>query len=56
MTVVTSKNADTLAIPFFLLSTIYFSRKPNKIMVEYILLLFSISGLILDTYFVFFPK
>lgn len=44
---------DIIAIPFFLLSTVYFYRKKNKNKVEYILLLFSISGLILDIYFTY---
>jgi len=44
---------DIIAIPFFFLSTVYFYRKKNKNRVEYILLLFSISGLILDIYFTY---
>jgi hypothetical protein len=44
---------DILAIPFFLLLCIYFYRIENKTPIEYILLLFSISGLILDILFTY---
>lgn len=40
---------DILAIPFFLLASIYFYKKENKTHEEYILLIFSIIGLIFDT-------
>lgn len=43
--------ADVLAIPLFLLLIIYFSKKKNKNIVEYILLLFGIIGFIVDVYF-----
>lgn len=44
--------ADIVAIPCFLLLTIYFYRK-KRTFIENILLLFAISGLILDTYFTY---
>ena len=43
--------ADILAIPLFLLLTIYFYRKHNRTFIENILLLFAISGFVLDSYF-----
>ena len=43
--------ADILAIPLFLLLTIYFYRKHNRTFIENILLLFAVSGFVLDTYF-----
>tara|TARA_Y100000591_G_scaffold66045_2_gene54648 strand:+ start:17181 stop:17378 length:198 start_codon:yes stop_codon:yes gene_type:complete len=43
--------ADFLAIPYFLLLTIYFLRIKDKSIIEYILLSFSISGLVFDTIF-----
>lgn len=43
--------ADILAIPFFILLSYYFYFKKNKTFIEYILFLFSLSGLIIDTYF-----
>ena len=39
---------DILAIPFFGLLIIYFYKIKNKTTLEYILLLFSISGFVLD--------
>lgn len=39
---------DMLAIPFFALLTIYFYNIKNKSILEYILFLFSISGVVLD--------
>ena len=43
------KYADMLAIPFFALMVYYFlSIKKSKTVIEYLLLLFAISGLILD--------
>jgi len=39
---------DILAIPFFALLTIYFYNIKNKSILEYILFLFSISGVVLD--------
>lgn len=39
---------DMLAIPFFALLTIYFYNIKNKTILEYILFLFSISGVVLD--------
>lgn len=43
--------ADILAIPFFALSIIYFYRIKKKGIIEYILLVFSITGFIMDTLF-----
>jgi hypothetical protein len=48
-----SNYGDILAIPFFLLLVIYFHEKENKTIFEYILYLFSISGLLLDSYFTY---
>ena len=42
---------DTLAIPFFLLGFIYFYKIKHKSLVEYLLLLFMLSGLIVDIIF-----
>jgi len=46
--------ADILAIPLFLLLTVYFYRKNNRTFIENILLLFAVSGFVLDTYFSFY--
>lgn len=43
-----SHYGDILAIPFFALLVIYFYKIENKNTIEYVLLLFSISGFILD--------
>ena len=43
-----SHYGDILAIQFFALLVIYFYNIENKSTIEYILLLFSISGFILD--------
>ena len=43
-----SHYGDILAIPFFALLVIYFYTIENKSTIEYVLLLFSISGFILD--------
>ena len=42
---------DILAIPFFILLSIYFYRKKNKNILEYILLIFSVVGTIADILF-----
>ena len=42
---------DILAIPFFLLSSIYFYNIDHKNNLEYLLLFFSLSGFILDILF-----
>jgi|LauGreDrversion4_2_1035121.scaffolds.fasta_scaffold6611986_1 hypothetical protein len=47
-----SQKADVLAIPFFLLATVYFAKKKEPTPVESVLLLFSAGGLVADTYFV----
>ena len=44
---------DILAIPFFLLSSIYFYNIKNKNNLENLLLLFSLCGFILDTLFTY---
>jgi len=43
-----SHYGDILAIPFFALLVIYFYSIEDKSLIEYILLLFSICGFILD--------
>jgi tellurite resistance protein TehA-like permease len=43
-----SHYGDILAIPFFLLLSIYFYNIENKNFLEYILYIFCISGFILD--------
>lgn len=43
-----SHYGDILAIPFFALLVIYFYNIEQKSIIEYVLLFFSISGLILD--------
>ena len=43
--------ADVLAIPLFFLAFIYFLRKQNKTVIEYILMLFVLCGLLLDLTF-----
>ena len=42
---------DILAIPFFILSSIYFYRIKNKKILEYILLIFSVVGALADILF-----
>jgi hypothetical protein len=44
---------DLLAIPFFGLSTFYFLNKDKKNYTEYLLLVFSIAGLLLDIFFTY---
>jgi hypothetical protein len=44
---------DILAIPFFALLVIYFYTIENKTTIEYLLLLFSISGFILDIFYTY---
>ena len=43
--------ADILEIPFFFLMFIYFARKSYTTHLENMLLIFSLIGLIVDTYF-----
>jgi len=45
---------DILAIPFFLLLSIYFYRINDKTPLEYLLFLFSISCFIIDATFSYF--
>jgi hypothetical protein len=49
---------DIFAIPFFILSSIYFYNIKKKKLIEYILLLFSVVGTIADIIFTiyFFKK
>jgi hypothetical protein len=52
-----SHYGDIIAIPFFALSVVYFYNIEHKSNIEYLLLLFSISGFLLDilyTYIFFF--
>ena len=46
-----SHYGDILAIPFFALMIIYFYKITNKSVIEYVLLLFSISGFVFDIFF-----
>ena len=43
--------ADVLAVPLFLLAIVYFWRIPKKGVVEWLLLVFSVGGLLLDLAF-----
>ena len=43
-----SHYGDILAIPFFLLLTIYFYRLEDKTTMEYVFLFFTFSGFVLD--------
>lgn len=43
-----SHYGDILAIPFFALLVIYFYNIKEKSLIEYLLLLFAISGFLLD--------
>ena len=53
-----SHYGDILAIPFFGVLTIYFYNIKDKTLLEYLLLLFSLAGFILDSFFtyLFFDK
>jgi hypothetical protein len=42
---------DILAIPFFILLSYYFIKKKNKTILEYILLIFSLCGVVADIMF-----
>jgi len=44
---------DILAIPFFLILFIYFYQLKNKTLLENILMLFALSGFILDVFFTY---
>ncbi len=48
-----SHYGDMLAIPFFIWLSIYFSMIEEKTITEYILLLFSIGGAVLDILFTY---
>lgn len=43
--------ADVLAVPLFLLATLYFWQIPKKSGVEWLLLVFSVGGFVLDSVF-----
>jgi hypothetical protein len=45
--------ADVLAIPCFLISFLYFLNKKNKTLLEIFIMLFLLSGLILDIIFTY---
>ncbi len=45
--------ADVLAIPCFLISFLYFYFRENKTLLEIFIMLFLLSGLILDTIFTY---
>ena len=44
---------DVLAIPFFIIRSIYFYKMPEKKPWEYTLYFLNMSGLVLDTYFAY---
>lgn len=44
---------DILAIPFFFLLIVYFYQLKNKTLFEYVLLLFAVSGFLLDSLFTY---
>ena len=48
-----SNYGDILAIPFFALLIYYLYGIENKTIIEYVLLLFAVSGFPLDTIFTF---
>lgn len=48
-----SHYGDILAIPFFALLSIYFYNIEQKSIMEYVLLLFSVSGFVLDILYTF---
>ncbi len=48
-----SHYGDILAIPFFALLAVYFYNIKHKTTTEYVLLYFSISGLVLDILFTY---
>jgi len=48
-----SHYGDMLAIPLFALAALYFYNIQRKTLTEYTLLLFSISGLVLDIFFTY---
>ncbi len=45
--------ADVLAVPCFLISFLYFYFKQNKTLFEILIMLFLLSGFILDTIFTY---
>jgi hypothetical protein len=45
---------DMIAIPFFALLVFYFYKKKNKTALEWVLYLFSISGLMIDSVFTYY--
>ncbi len=53
MSVLLKRGTNFLAIPFLLLNAIYFIKIKDKTSLEYMLLLFSIVGIIVTTYFLY---
>ena len=51
--ITSSHYGDVLAIPFFALLVVYFYNIEHKTPIEYILFLFSITGVVLDTFFTY---
>ena len=45
--------ADILAIPFFIMTFIYFYNIKNKSFIEFVLMLFAGVGFVLDTIFTY---
>ena len=48
-----SNISDILAIPLFLVLSIYFYKLENKSQLEYVLFLFAILGFVLDSFFTY---
>ena len=48
-----SHYGDILAIPFFILLSVYFYNIEHKSPIEYVLFMFAISGFILDSLYTF---
>jgi hypothetical protein len=48
-----SHYGDILAIPFFGLLVIYLYQIPNKTLIEFVLLIFSIGGFVLDIFYTY---
>ena len=44
---------DMLAIPFFLITFIYFYKKTNKTLLEILIMIFILVGFICDCYFTY---
>ena len=48
-----SHYGDMLAIPFFFLLTIYFYNLKEKTPLEYVFLVFSVSGFVMDIFYTY---